>query len=99
MSEISHAGWCSRKRCIGECWGRGSPEHASVLEETIAELEASLATAQARVRAGEKLAQVLNHAIEMGQYTPGGSTEKWAIDTLNEWEEALSQPPTAEKEE
>lgn len=92
MSEISHAGWCSRKRCIGECWGRGSPEHASVLEETIAELEASLATAQERVK---ELSEALDN---IASHCECDELCNCSTDMAEAAHKALAQPPTAEKE-
>ena len=34
----------------------------------------------------EKFYEVLNHAVQMGQYTPGGSTEGWAKRVIAEYE-------------
>ena len=37
----------------------------------------------------KNLISVLDHAVKMGQYTPGGSTENWAKETLKPWTKHL----------
>lgn len=43
------------------------------------------------VKAGKHLADVLEHAIELGHYTEGGSTEGWAKLAVKEWNDSLAQ--------
>jgi len=37
------------------------------------------------------LAQCLDHALEMGHLTPGGSTEAWAKEVLKPWRKILEE--------
>jgi len=43
------------------------------------------------LQAGKHLSDVLEHAVEMGQYTEGGSTEGWAKLSLKEWNAAFTK--------
>lgn len=59
------------------------------LSDAKVQLKAKDAVIDVAVKAGKHLSDVLEHAIELGQYTEGGSTEGWAKLAVKEWNEAL----------
>lgn len=67
----------------------------SVIEECVSEMKKEITTRdealQVVLQAGKHLSDVLEHAVEMGQYTEGGSTEGWAKLSLKEWNAAFTK--------
>lgn len=43
------------------------------------------------IKRTKNVAEVLEHSIELGQYTAGGSTEGWAIEVLLKYELAKKE--------
>lgn len=64
--------------------------HEARMKNVESQLKAKDAVIDLAVKAGKHLSDVLEHSIELGHYTSGGSTEGWARLSVKEWNEAIT---------